>query len=78
MNDKFVKLNCTFKEKILFLFTGIIDTKHLINNTVYNTKLEDVPIKGKDTVKKESIPDKLDIPFFELDTTEVSDIQSNL
>lgn len=79
MNDKYVKIECTLKEKILFLFTGIIDSKYLINNiqdAVYNVKPESVSIK--EDVKMDDIPEKFDIPFFELDNSNESDIQSNL
>jgi len=75
MNKEYVKINCTLKDKLLFLFTGIIKREKLINNiqeTVNKETVKDVSL-NKEFV--DSIPDKLDIPFFELNNTNV---QSNL
>ena len=80
MNKEYVKINCTLKDKLLFLFTGIIKREKLINNIQETVNKETV---NKETVKDvslnkefvDSIPDKLDIPFFELNNTNV---QSNL
>jgi hypothetical protein len=84
MKSEYVKIKCTFKERVLFLFTSLICKDYLINNT-YNDNVR-VEISDKalicDNVKEvnqpESIPDKIDIPFFELDNTDDSEIMSNL
>jgi len=78
MNQEYVKVQCTFKDKLLFLFAGIIKKEKLINNIQETVSYESKKNVKDVSLNKEyvdSIPDKLDIPFFELDNT---NIQSNL
>jgi hypothetical protein len=86
MKSEYVKIKCSFKERLLFLFTSLICKDYLINNT-YNDnirielsdemkKVTPVPITKKQ--EPEIIPDKIDIPFFELDNSDDTEIVSNL
>lgn len=78
MNPEYIKIKCTIKERLLFLFTGIIKKSKLINNMQDKSQnVSDINHFDKMDNKEivDSIPDKLDIPFFELDNTNV---QSNL
>ncbi len=77
MKDEYVKVECAFKQRILFLFTGLLNKKYLINtntNTV-NVKDDVISKDGVNVHLVDAIPDKIDIPFFELDN---NSIQSNL
>jgi hypothetical protein len=84
MKSEYVKVKCSFKERILFLFTSLICKDYLINNT-YS---DNIKIEVSDNVKEvrnvieeqisDDIPDKIDIPFFELDNTDDTKIVSNL
>ena len=84
MKSEYVKVKCSFKERILFLFTSLICKDYLINNT-YS---DNIKIEVSDNVKEvrnvieeqisDDIPDKIDIPFFELDNTDDTKIMSNL
>ena len=70
---EYVKLHTTLKDRILFLFTGLIKKNLIISNTV-NHK---VIVSDKDEVVIQSDDgEPIDkIPFFELDN---SDTKSNL
>jgi len=79
MDNEYIKIQCGLKDKLLFLFTSLIRKEYLINNT-YTSNTPRL-VKNKETVtniKNEEIPDKIDIPFFELDNTDKSDVESNL
>ena len=77
MKDEYVKVKCALKQRILFLFTGLLNKKYLINtNTnIVNIKEDVVTKDGVNVHLVDAIPDKIDIPFFELNQ---SDVQSNL
>jgi len=84
MNNEYVKVKCNFKDRVLFLLTSLIRKDYLINNT-YTTNNIPVPqlkvdenVKPVVKIKPDEIPDKIDIPFFELDNTNESDVESNL
>ena len=73
--NEYIKIKTSFYEKLLFLFASIINKKHIISNSIeqkYNT-INNQTIPDINIV--EDIPDKIDIPFFELDN---SNVESNL
>jgi len=66
--SEYVKLYISFKERVLFLFTGLIKKDHIISKTVEpkgsgatETDIQNVQENDDDT------PFKVDIPFFELE-----------
>lgn len=70
------KLNISFKEKIVFLFTGLLDKKHLIGHKPNITFQQEEQEKKNDINNiEECTNDKIDIPFFELDSSKT---KSNL
>lgn len=75
MNYK--KLDVSFKDRLIFLFTGLLNEKYIPQNEIIKTVTIDSQssiinnIEENFAVKEE----KLDIPFFDLDTTKV---KSNL
>jgi hypothetical protein len=84
MKSEYVKIKCSFKERILFLFTSLICKDYLINNTYSDNVRIEISDKAKEITNivkdpvSDDIPDKIDIPFFELDNTDDSKIVSNL
>jgi hypothetical protein len=84
MKSEYVKVKCSFKERVLFLFTSLICKDYLINNTYSDNVRIEVSDKVKEVrnvieePKSDDIPDKIDIPFFELDNTDDTKIVSNL
>jgi len=78
---EYIKVKSSFFDRILFLFAGLIN-KNKINNiqdveNVKDVKKEDVVFtkNGMNEDIVDDIPDKIDIPFFELNDTS---IESNL
>jgi hypothetical protein len=63
----YVKLDITIKERLLFLFTGLIKKEYVINNVI-ETKVTNTPTPEKVLITKSDEPDfEVSIPFFEFD-----------
>jgi hypothetical protein len=76
--QEYIKIQLNIREKLLFLFTNLIKKEKMINNNrdseLIKTKNKFVE-NGMNVELNDSIPDKIDIPFFELNN---STVQSNL
>lgn len=73
--DEYTKLPVSLRERLLFLFTGLIKRSHIISKTV---KIEVDRHQEDKTVGPDltNTPEKIeDIPFFDLDKSET---KSNL
>lgn len=72
---EYTKLNSTLRERIVFLFTGLLPSKYISENKT--TTISSQP-KQEENVVINNIEEnniKMDIPFFDLDNSET---KSNL
>ena len=72
---EYKKLQVPFMERLTFLFTGLLQTKHLIEergNVWHSTPQQEQKTNINNIEDKDM---KMDIPFFDLDN---SDTKSNL
>jgi len=79
--NEYIKIECTLKDRIIFLLTSLIDKKFILVNDIHNninisrnTRKIKKEIKDKISII-DDIPDEFDIPFFELDN---KNVESNL
>ncbi|MCK5016111.1 MAG: hypothetical protein KAS32_03485 [Candidatus Peribacteraceae bacterium] len=78
--DEYIKTKTTIRERILFLFTGLIKKGHIVNPVVPDvTSAKQERVKPWPEPKQEARCEELDftveIPFFEFDESEA---KSNL
>jgi len=76
--SEYIKIDATFSERVLFLFTSLINKEFIISTNIDDTISKSISkehMESNEVISVETIPDKIDIPFFSFDNTNV---ESNL
>ena len=78
--SEYIKIDASFYDRLLFLFVSLINKEYIISNSIQDKtirttkKMSDVDTEYI-SHDNDDIPDKINIPFFNLDNTTV---ESNL
>ena len=73
--DEYIKVSVSLKERLLFLFTGLIHKKYVISISKKSERVITTNESKSVVIDEEKDDFRVDIPFFELDDKET---KSNL